>query len=64
MGFWRRLVDDESGQDLIEYALLCTFIGLLGVASWDLVRTAINTTYTSWNTSTNTVWQPSDPVGP
>jgi len=64
MGFWRRLLDDESGQDLIEYALLCTFVALVGGATWDLVRGAINTTYTSWNTGMNAAWEPPPPAGP
>ena len=60
--FWRRLIADESGQDLIEYAMLTTFIGLVCLATWDLVRGSINTVYTSWNTSMNAVWEPPDPI--
>ena len=60
--FWRRLLADESGQDLVEYALLTTFIGLVGGATWGLVRGAISTTYQSWGTGVNNVWRPSDPL--
>ena len=49
------LVADESGQDLIEYALLTTFIGV------GLLRGAINLTYSSWNTSINDLWEPPPP---
>ena len=59
---WRRLITDESGQDLIEYALLTTFIGIVCLATWDLVRGAINTTYLSWNTSMNSAWETPDPI--
>ena len=30
----RRFLFDESGQDVIEYALLASFIGLVGVVAW------------------------------
>ena len=59
--FCRRLIDDESGQDLIEYALLTTFVGLVAAATWNLTGAAIRTVYTSWDTSVNSVWRPSDP---
>ena len=61
---FNRFAREESGQDLIEYALLCTFIGFVGIATWDLVRAAINTTYTSWNSNMNAAWEPPDPSGP
>ena len=60
--FWRRLLADESGQDLIEYALLTTFVGLVAAATWDLVRGAIFTVYQSWDNGVNSVWRPSDPI--
>jgi Flp pilus assembly pilin Flp len=56
-----RLLVEESGQDLIEYALLTTFIGLAGGIGLSLIRPAINGTYVSWNTSMNTLWEPPDP---
>jgi Flp pilus assembly pilin Flp len=62
-GFLCRLVSDDKGQDLIEYALLCTFIGLAGVGVFGLICQAIATTYGSWNTSTNTIWQTPPPAG-
>ena len=36
-------VQDESGQDLIEYALLAGFISLVAVAAITTVGTGINT---------------------
>ena len=56
-----RLLKDETGQDLIEYALLTTFIGLAGAIGLSLIRTAINTTYVSWNGGMNNLWQPPNP---
>ncbi len=56
----RLLVEDE-GQDLIEYALLATFIGLVGIAAFDALKTAIQNTYGTWNTNNNSNWQMPDP---
>jgi Flp pilus assembly pilin Flp len=56
-----RLIRDESGQDLIEYALLTTLIGLVGILGINAFKSAINSTYTSWNTSVNSLWVSPDP---
>ena len=45
---FRRLFLEDSGQDLIEYALLSGFIGLAGVAAWSGMGTAMHATYDSW----------------
>jgi pilus assembly protein Flp/PilA len=37
-----RLVRDEEGQDLIEYALLATFVALVAIAGATLLGTALN----------------------
>jgi Flp pilus assembly pilin Flp len=54
-------VGDDTGQDLIEYALLTSVIGLVAVATWDLIVAAIQNTYASWNTGTNNLWETPDP---
>ena len=41
----RRLVRDEEGQDLIEYALLATFVSLVAIAGAALLGTALNSWY-------------------
>jgi Flp pilus assembly pilin Flp len=56
-----RVFADDSGQDLVEYALLTTFIGFSSIAVFDVIRSAIQVVYTSWNTSTNSNWRPPDP---
>jgi Flp pilus assembly pilin Flp len=40
-----RLVRDEQGQDLIEYALLATFVSLLAIVGAGLLGTALNNWY-------------------
>lgn len=42
-----RLVRDEQGQDLIEYALLATFVSLVAIAGATLLGTNLNTWYNS-----------------
>ena len=58
-----RLLADEKGQDLIEYALLTTVIGLAAVAVFDILRDSIAFVYGTWNTSANSYWQPDAPSG-
>jgi Flp pilus assembly pilin Flp len=58
----QRWVSDEGGQDLIEYLLLGSF---LAIASWvglQLLETAINTTYQSWDKASQEIWEVPDPV--
>lgn len=42
-----RLVHDEEGQDLIEYALLATFVSLVAIAGATTLGTALNSWYTA-----------------
>jgi Flp pilus assembly pilin Flp len=56
-------LSDESGQDLIEYMLLASF---LAIASWvgvQMMETAIRTTYETWDTASQEIWEVPDPVG-
>ena len=58
---WRRLLRDEDGQDVIEYALLTASIGLAGIATWPLIRVAIGITYGRLDTKTQDIWEVPDP---
>lgn len=40
-----RLAQDDQGQDLIEYALLATFVSLLAIVGAGLLGTALNNWY-------------------
>jgi Flp pilus assembly pilin Flp len=57
----RRLLIEEQGQDLVEYALLGACIGLVGVAAFTSIESAIKTTYLAWNTNNNNNWVMPDP---
>jgi pilus assembly protein Flp/PilA len=45
------LISDESGQDLIEYALVASIIALGAVATMTTLKGSINTAFTSITTS-------------
>jgi len=50
----KRLVRDEQGQDLIEYALLATFVSLVAIAGATALGTALNNWYSQVSTRVNT----------
>jgi len=45
------LLNDESGQNLIEYALVAGLIGLVAVVAMTSVGTAVKTAFTNIGTS-------------
>ena len=59
--FLLRLYRDDRGQDLIEYALLTTFIAFAGLLVMDVIMAAISTTYTSQESAVDSVWIPNGP---
>lgn len=59
----RRLLVDDTGQDLLEYAFLTVAIGLAAIAVFDQMRTAIGFVYNSWETGVNNLWEPPNPTG-
>lgn len=48
---WHRWLMDETGQDLIEYALLCSFMGFAAAGAVGLLGTAMKAAYISWDTA-------------
>ena len=56
----RWLVED-AGQDLIEYGLLCSFVGFAAVAAVNLLGGAINNSYESWDAAAKELWEVPDP---
>ncbi len=49
----RRLVEtwfrDDSGQDVIEYALLSALVGTVGLLIWQNIGTGISNAYSGWD---------------
>jgi len=59
--FVLRLLGDEQGQDLIEYALLTAVIGFAGLAVFGVLLNVISNSYGSQESAVNNRWVPSDP---
>lgn len=57
---------DESGQDIIEYALLCTFVGFGAVVGVNLLRLAMHDSYLAWDAAaqSDALVETPDPAGP
>lgn len=62
----RRFLVEDGAQDLIEYALITGFIGVMGYVVLDLIGVEVFNTYSSWVNPASGVpslWDPADPVG-
>ena len=59
----RKLISSDSGQDLVEYALLTAGIGVMGLATWPLIMTSLRNAYVAFDTNTQNLWSPPDPGG-
>ena len=57
-----RLVREDSGQDLIEYALLAGLVGSAGAAVAPPLVAQMSTAYQNWVTNANAVWEPCAPA--
>ena len=58
-----RLLTDETGQDLIEYAMLTGALALASVVAFAAISSAINAVYLTWDSSTQAIWEPQAPAG-
>ena len=59
----RRLVAEDSGQDVVEYALLTAFFGVAALAAWTSVRDALGQNYSRTSTGVQGLWDPPPPSG-
>lgn len=59
--FVARFVADESAQDLVEYAFLSAFIGVVSVLVWQNIASLIGLRYAEYNTNVNTLWASPEP---
>lgn len=57
------LVDDERGEDLVEYALLTAAVGLAGAATWPLIASSVASAYQALDSNTQDLWEPPPPGG-
>jgi Flp pilus assembly pilin Flp len=56
-----RFVKDDSGQDLIEYALLTAIITISGLLILSTLATTLGARYSARNGAAQNVWQPCPP---
>ena len=57
---------DDSAQDLVEYALITAFVGVVGFLVLRAIGGEVFNTYSSWLSPASGVpsrWDPPDPVG-
>jgi pilus assembly protein Flp/PilA len=47
----KRLIEDEDGQDLIEYALLAALVGIAAVLAWQQLVIAVGDVYGAADTA-------------
>jgi hypothetical protein len=59
----RRLLFETDAQDLVEYALLTTFIGFAGAAAWNVMLTSLGLLYGGVADAPWSLWEPADPIG-
>jgi Flp pilus assembly pilin Flp len=57
-----RLLTDERGQDLIEYALLTGIIAVAGAIVFPPLTARMGDAYRDWNTNTQGIWVPPPPT--
>jgi Flp pilus assembly pilin Flp len=59
-------VRNESGQDLVEYALLAAFVGISGWVALSTIAPTVGAVYSSWldpTTGAPSLWEPPAPAG-
>ncbi len=57
-----RLITEEQGQDLVEYALLTAAVSVATVLGIAALGSAVNSVYTAWDTRTQDLWEPQAPA--
>ena len=62
-GLFARLVFDEHGQDLIEYALLAATIGIAGVLVFPLIQAKLGPAFSGWGSAVQAICTPTNPGG-
>jgi Flp pilus assembly pilin Flp len=58
-----RLLADDSGQDIVEYALLTALIGIAGLLVWNQLATLIGAVYGQTDTDVQNLYAPPNPGG-
>ena len=66
--FWRRVaafidkfIDEEEGQDLVEYMLLGAFVAIVTMAGLRVIENVIGAEYVNWDQDEQDLWRPPNP---
>ena len=63
----RRFAREDTGQDLVEYAFIAVFIGIVGYLVLFGIRDEATAAYLSWvdpAAGTPSLWEPAEPPAP
>jgi Flp pilus assembly pilin Flp len=55
VGALRLFVRDDSGQDIVEYALLSALIGVVGILIWQNIGVGLRNAYQGWDTGVQSI---------
>ena len=55
---------DDRGADLVEYALLASFIAIAGVLFFPSIGAKLSSAFNNWGTNVYNAWEPADPAMP
>ena len=58
--FWA----DESGQDIVEYALLTALVGVASIVTWKALANSVGTVYLQVDSGTQSLTAPPNPIPP
>ena len=56
-------IEDEQGQDLVEYALLGAFVAIATMAGLSAIEDSIAAGYLQLDTDEQNLWIPPEPIG-
>ncbi len=57
-----RLLREDDAQDLIEYALLTSAIGIAGLAIFPSIQSRMSALFSNWGTQVYNLWIPDAPA--
>jgi Flp pilus assembly pilin Flp len=57
-----RLLAEDEGQDLIEYALLTGAVAVGAMLIFPVIRTRMAAAYLAWNAGVQAIWEPPPPI--
>jgi hypothetical protein len=58
----RRLACEDGGQDVLEYAILSAFVGVVALLTLNLLGVTLADVYSGWGISVDALWEPPAPA--